>query len=219
MDFSASEEEEEQEEHQLVSGRRAAYVCAGEEGRFVRSAHDQRAASRRSGVRLARQLYPQRFKEVSSMYRNLCRCTGKNHRGVRRRAYIAACVLYVSLKENSAYLPGTFRQLLEKACVSSNQLLRSIQSMMSMGIRWTVPVDFNSMVVRPALEHGFRVHERMDLPESGKPSDTAAAFYLCTSASLGATADLFGVDVRQLELALTRARSPNGAGRATKVSD
>ena len=160
-------------------------------------------STRDGPLRLARQLYPQRAKEVSSMYRNICLSTGKNHRGVRRRAYIAACVLYVSVKENTAYLPTAFRELLDKADVTATQLLRAIQSMMTMGVRWSVPVDFHSMVVRPAVEHGFRIQQHMELPESGKPHETAAAFYLCTSASLTDTADLFGVDLRQLNRALS----------------
>ena len=110
MDFFDGEDETTQQ-CELVGGREAAFTRAGE-GQFVSHA-PTRASSRGGGVRLARQLYPQRAKQVSSMYQELCRSTGKNHRGVRRRAYIAACVLHVSVKENSAYLPAYF---FEYAC-------------------------------------------------------------------------------------------------------
>ena len=214
MDFFDGEDETTQQ-CELVGGREAAFTRAGE-GQFVSHA-PTRASSRGGGLRLARQLYPQRAKQVSSMYQELCRSTGKNHRGVRRRAYIAACVLHVSVKENSAYLPATFRELLDKANLTATQLLRAIQSTMTMGVRWSVPVDFNSVVAQPALEHGYEVIGHMDLPESGKPQETAAAFSLCTSASVRDAADLFGVEVQQVNRALSKLRAvePNGSGEAT----
>ena len=197
MDFSESDGEHDSHGGELVSGERESFRAAREGCQFV-YANVPQAQNCGSGYRLAKQLYPSKAEEVSAMYRTVCQNTGKNHRGVHRRAYIAACVLYVSVKDSSAYLPTAYSNLLDEARLTSTQLLRAIQTLMSMGIRWCVPLDFTSMVARPAREHGFQVTQSIDLPESGRPSDTAAAFYLCTDASLAKTASLFGLQERQL---------------------